>query len=120
MLAAGGERTADHGSNRQHGRVANHVYFSALVDTAAWGAELATALGGVPGRGHIYIMEPPGPFEDDPHMTDKRSPGNPTHSYPPATRCAWSPRWSNGRVTHPSYSLPCWTASRGCAHRVWT
>jgi hypothetical protein len=51
------------------------------VGTAAWGAELATALAGREDRGHIYVVEPLGPFEDDPNVTDKRFPGNVTESY---------------------------------------
>ena len=70
-----------HGSNFQDGRVSKNIYFTALVDTAAWGAELATALAGISERGHIYVVEPLGPFEDDPNVTDKRFPGNPTQSY---------------------------------------
>lgn len=80
-FAAGEELVPGHGSNFQPGRVSNHLYFSALVDTAAWGAELASALAGSPDRGHIYVVEPTGPFEDDPNVTDKRFPGNPTRSY---------------------------------------
>jgi rifampin ADP-ribosylating transferase len=52
-----------------------------LVETAAWGAELASALAGSGERGHIYVVEPLGPFEDDPNVTNKRFPGNPTQSY---------------------------------------
>lgn len=51
------------------------------METAAWGAELATALAGSEERGHIYVVEPMGPFEDDPNVTNKRFPGNPTQSY---------------------------------------
>jgi hypothetical protein len=80
-VAVGEELIAGHGSNFQEGRVSNHIYFTALVDTAAWGAELATALAGSEERGHIYVVEPLGPFEDDPNVTDKRFPGNPTQSY---------------------------------------
>jgi hypothetical protein len=54
-----------------------HVYFSATLEAASWGAELAK--GG--GRGRIYVVEPTGPFEDDPNLTDKRFPGNVTASY---------------------------------------
>jgi hypothetical protein len=68
-------------SNFQEGRVSNNIYFTALVETAAWGAELATALAGTGERGHIYVVEPQGPFEDDPNVTNKRFPGNPTESY---------------------------------------
>lgn len=65
--------SSNYGSRRQ----ANHVYFSATLDAATWGAELAQGEG--PGR--IYIVEPTGPFEDDPNLTDKKFPGNPTKSY---------------------------------------
>jgi hypothetical protein len=80
-LRAGDELVPGYGSNYQGGRVSSNLYFSALVDTAAWGAELATALAGSGERGHIYVVEPTGPFEDDPNVTDKRFPGNPTESY---------------------------------------
>lgn len=53
------------------------VYLSATLDAATWGAELAVG----EGRGRIYIVEPTGPIEDDPNLTDKRFPGNPTKSY---------------------------------------
>lgn len=81
VLKPGNELVPGFGSNFQEGRVSNSIYFTALVDTAAWGAELATALAGSEERGHIYIVEPLGPFEDDPNVTDKRFPGNPTRSY---------------------------------------
>lgn len=80
-LQVGDELVPGYGSNFQGGRVSNNIYFSALVGTAAWGAELATALAGTGNRGHIYVVEPAGPFEDDPNVTDKRFPGNPTESY---------------------------------------
>jgi hypothetical protein len=80
-LRVGDELVPGFGSNFQAGRVMNHVYLTALVETAAWGAQLATALAGIEGRGHIYVVEPLGPFEDDPNVTDKRFPGNPTQSY---------------------------------------
>jgi len=53
------------------------VYLSATLDAATWGAELAVGQG----RGRIYIVEPTGPIEDDPNLTNKRFPGNPTKSY---------------------------------------
>ncbi|MCB0967211.1 MAG: NAD(+)--rifampin ADP-ribosyltransferase [Ilumatobacter sp.] len=68
-------------SNFESTRISNHVYFSALVETAVWGAELATSLAGSDERGHIYVVEPTGPFEDDPNVTNKRFPGNITQSY---------------------------------------
>ncbi len=81
VLGVGEELVPGRGSNFQEGRVMNNIYFTALVDTAAWGAELATALAGDGERGHIYVVEPLGPFEDDPNVTDKRFPGNVTQSY---------------------------------------
>jgi len=68
-------------SNFQAGRVSHHIYFSALLEPAIWGAELATALGDGSGRGYVYVVEPLGPFEDDPNVTNKRFPGNVTQSY---------------------------------------
>ena len=50
------------------------------METAARGAELATARA-ESGEGHVYVVEPIGLFEDDPHVTNKRFPGNPTRSY---------------------------------------
>ncbi len=58
-------------------RALRHVYFSATLEAATWGAELARG----EGRERIYVVEPTGPFEDDPNLTDKRFPGNPTASY---------------------------------------
>ncbi len=81
MLAVGDELVAGYGSNFQSGRVSNNIYFTTIVETAAWGAELATALAGSDERGHIYVVEPLGPFEDDPNVTNKRFPGNRTESY---------------------------------------
>lgn len=80
-LAPGELLTPGFASNFEDGRVSNNVYFSSLIEPAAWGAELASALAGVEGRGHIYLVEPVGPFEDDPNLTNKRFPGNPTRSY---------------------------------------
>src|SRR5947207_1928635 len=56
---------------------ANFVYLSATLEAAIWGAELAAG----EGRERIYIVEPTGPIEDDPNLTDKKFPGNPTKSY---------------------------------------
>ena len=80
-LDVGDELTPGHGSNYHDGRVANHVYFAALLEPAIWGAELALALVGGTGREHLYIVEPTGPFEDDPNVTNKKFPGNVTQSY---------------------------------------
>ncbi len=67
------------GFNSNYGvmKKASYVYLTATLDAAVWGAELA--LGDEPGR--IYIVEPTGPIEDDPNLTDKKFPGNPTKSY---------------------------------------
>ena len=53
------------------------VYFAATLDAAIWGAELAAGRG----RERIYVVEPTGPIMDDPNLTDKKFPGNPTLSY---------------------------------------
>ncbi|MHB1344908.1 MAG: NAD(+)--rifampin ADP-ribosyltransferase [Thermoleophilia bacterium] len=66
-----------YGSNFQDGRISNNIYFTGTLDAAVWGAELAKG----EGAGRIYIVEPTGPFEDDPNLTNKRFPGNPTKSY---------------------------------------
>jgi hypothetical protein len=58
-------------------RELNHIYFSATLEAATWGAELARG----EGRGRIYIVEPTGEYEDDPNLTDKKFPGNITASY---------------------------------------
>jgi len=65
--------TCNYGSRRK----ANFVYLSATLEAAIWGAELAVG----EGRQRIYIVEPTGPIEDDPNLTDKKFPGNPTKSY---------------------------------------
>ena len=64
-------------SNYGTQRTSNYVYLTATLDAATWGAELAVGEG--PGR--IYVVEPTGEIADDPNLTDKRFPGNPTRSY---------------------------------------
>lgn len=64
-------------SNYGERKPGNFVYLSATLDAAIWGAELAVGSG----KGRIYIVEPTGSIEDDPNLTDKRFPGNPTRSY---------------------------------------
>lgn len=64
-------------SNYGEQKKANYIYFTATMDAAIWGAELA--VGNRPGR--IYQVEPTGTFENDPNLTDKKFPGNPTRSY---------------------------------------
>ena len=76
-LRIGDTLAPGYSSNYGQRRAANHVYFSATLDAAIWGAELAAG----DGRERIYIVEPTGTFEDDPNLTDKKFPGNPTKSY---------------------------------------
>jgi len=64
-------------SNYRPEIVMNHIYFTALVDGAGLAAELATG----DGEPRVYVVEPTGAFEDDPNVTDKKFPGNPTRSY---------------------------------------
>lgn len=65
------------GVGANFGEDLRHVYFTRTLDAAAWGAELAVG----DGEPRIYVVEPTGEFEDDPNVTDKRFPGNPTLSY---------------------------------------
>jgi Rifampin ADP-ribosyl transferase len=67
------------GYNSNYGKrkQAAYVYLTATLNAATWGAELAVGDG--PGR--IYLVEPTGPIEDDPNLTDRKYPGNPTKSY---------------------------------------
>jgi rifampin ADP-ribosylating transferase len=58
-------------------RTANYIYFARALDAATWGAALAVG----EGRGRIYIVEPTGPIEDDPNLTNKKFRGNPTKSF---------------------------------------
>ncbi|MBZ4191839.1 NAD(+)--rifampin ADP-ribosyltransferase [Niabella sp. 3A5MI-3] len=71
LLIAGGI------SNYQSDVVMNHIYFTGLAN----GAGLAAALAKGEGRERVYIVEPTGSFENDPNVTDKKFPGNPTRSY---------------------------------------
>ena len=67
------------GYNSNYGKKkkAKYIYLTATLDAAIWGAELALG----EGRERIYIVEPTGSIEDDPNLTDKKFPGNPTKSY---------------------------------------
>jgi hypothetical protein len=76
-LNIGDEIAPGFSSNYGSRRMAKFVYFTATMDAAIWGAELAVG----EGRGRIYIVEPTSEFEDDPNLTDKKFPGNPTKSY---------------------------------------
>src|SRR5690625_429785 len=63
-------------SNYQN-KKSNYIYFTATLDAAKWGSELARSKS----KERIYIVEPLGDFENDPNLTDKRFAGNPTRSY---------------------------------------
>jgi rifampin ADP-ribosylating transferase len=76
-LAVGDLLVPGRRSNYGGGRTANNVYMTETLDAAAWGAELAVGQG----RVRIYIVEPTGAIEDDPNVTDKKFPGNPTRSF---------------------------------------
>ncbi|QHJ72208.1 NAD(+)--rifampin ADP-ribosyltransferase [Planococcus halotolerans] len=67
---------AQNRSNYQD-KKSNYIYFTATLEAAKWGAELAAGNA----QERIYIVEPQGEFENDPNLTDKRFPGNPTRSY---------------------------------------
>lgn len=64
-------------SNYGTQRKAKYIYLTATLEAATWGAELAQG----EGKERIYIVEPTGSMEDDPNLTDKKFPGNPTKSY---------------------------------------
>jgi rifampin ADP-ribosylating transferase len=76
-LREGDFLTAGFRSNYRPDVVMNHIYFTALRDGAGLAAELAAG----EGTPRVYLVEPTGPFENDPNVTDKKFPGNPTRSY---------------------------------------
>ncbi|MEU5217585.1 NAD(+)--rifampin ADP-ribosyltransferase [Streptomyces sp. NPDC020807] len=80
-LRIGDHLTAGHPSRYRPEIVMNHVYFTALRDGAGLAAELAQVLADGRGEPRVYLVEPTGAFEDDPNVTDKKFPGNPTRSY---------------------------------------
>ena len=76
-LRVGDLLTAGFRSNYRPEVVMNHIYFTALRDGAGLAAELAAG----EGAPRVYVVEPTGAFENDPNVTDKKFPGNPTRSY---------------------------------------
>ena len=90
-------------SNYRPDVVMNHIYFTALRDGAGLAAELAAG----DGAPRVYAVEPTGAFEDDPNVTDKKFPGNPTRSYRSS-----APLRIIGEVTD-------WTRLTPDALRVW-
>ena len=69
--------TVGHPSNFGQRQIARYIFLTATLDAAVWGAELAYS----EGRERIYLVEPTGPIEDDPDLTDRKFPGNPSRSY---------------------------------------
>ena len=80
-LRPGDHLVAGRPSNYRAGLTMRHVYITSLVDGAALAAELAVLLGPEGSEPHVYRVEPTGPYVDDPNVTDKKFPGNPTRSY---------------------------------------
>ena len=76
-LKIGDLLVAGYRSNFRSEVVMNHIYFSARIDIAGLAADIAPG----DGDGCVYVVEPTGTFEDDPNVTDKKFPGNPTRSY---------------------------------------
>jgi rifampin ADP-ribosylating transferase len=76
-LKPGDQISVGYPSNFRGERPLSWVYFAATLDAAIWGAELSLGVA----RERIYVVEPTGSYEDDPNVTDKRFPGNPTMSY---------------------------------------
>jgi rifampin ADP-ribosylating transferase len=76
-LRVGALLTAGFRSNYRPEIVMNHIYFTAVRDGAGLAAELAAG----DGKPRVYLVEPTGAFENDPNVTDKKFPGNPTRSY---------------------------------------
>ena len=76
-LHVGDLLTAGVRSNYNQDVIMNHIYFTALMTGAGLAAELAKG----DGRERVYIVEPTGSFENDPNVTDKKFPGNPTRSF---------------------------------------
>ena len=76
-LKPGDRIAAGYSPNYGTRKQSSWVYLTGTLDAAVWGAELAVG----DGREKIYIVEPTGPITDDPNLTDKKFPGNPTQSY---------------------------------------
>ena len=80
-LKPGDFLTAGYPSNYRPEILMNHVYFTAIVNGAGLAADLAADLRGGSAVPRVYQVEPTGSFENDPNVTDKKFPGNPTRSY---------------------------------------
>jgi len=80
-LRVGDFLTAGYRSNYRPEVVMNHIYFTSNVQGAALAAEIAVELSEREAVPRVYVVEPTGEFENDPNVTDKKFPGNPTRSY---------------------------------------
>lgn len=80
-LKVGDLLTAGFNSNYRPEVTMNHIYFTATVNGAGLAAELAADLSGGTRPARVFVVIPTGDFEDDPNLTDKKFPGNPTRSY---------------------------------------
>jgi rifampin ADP-ribosylating transferase len=80
-LRVGDLLTAGYRSNYRREVVMNHIYFTALVNGAGLAAEIAAELAEGEAIPRVYVVEPTGAYENDPNVTDKKFPGNPTRSY---------------------------------------
>ena len=80
-LRIGDLLTAGRPSNYRPEIVMNHIYFTALPDGAGLAAESAAELATFEATPRVYEVVPTGPFENDPNVTDRKFPGNPTRSY---------------------------------------
>jgi rifampin ADP-ribosylating transferase len=81
QLRVGDFLTAGNRSNYRPEIVMNHVYFTATVDGVGFAAEIAAELAKAEALPRVYEVAPTGEFENDPNVTDKKFPGNPTRSY---------------------------------------
>jgi rifampin ADP-ribosylating transferase len=80
-LSVGEFLTAGRRSNYRPEIAMNHIYFTAIVDGAGLAAEIAAEFAGEDAMPRVYVVDPTGSFENDPNVTDKKFPGNPTRSY---------------------------------------
>jgi hypothetical protein len=106
-LRTGDFLKAGYRSNYRPEVVMNHIYFTALLDGAGLAAEIAAELSGGGAVPRVYIVEPTGTFENDPNVTDKKFPGNPTRSYRSS-----APLKVIGEITH-------WTRLTHEALQMW-
>jgi hypothetical protein len=106
-LRVGEFLTAGYRSNYRPEIVMNHIYFTAIADGAGLAAEIASELAGNGAVPRVYVVEPTGPFENDPNVTDKKFPGNLTRSYRSS-----APLKVIGEIAH-------WTRLTPDALQVW-